>query len=83
MQLKPCPFCGTPDPEHGGNYVQCRKCGGSSYCEDAADDMKEAAKRWNARANLPPTEQIEVNAALEAAADALDKSAATIRARVR
>lgn len=81
-KLKPCPFCGAPDPEHGGNFVQCRHCGGESYIENARiGDMKEAAKRWNMRAALGNVDQTEVNIALEAAATALDEAAAAIRAR--
>ena len=83
VKLKPCPFCGTPDPEHGGNFVQCRKCCGSSYAEHDDSKGTKAGQRWNVRATLPPTEQAETNTALEAAAAALDKAAAVIRARIQ
>ena len=82
MGIKPCPFCGTPDPEIGGNFVQCRQCGGQAFVEEVETET-EAKKRWNMRAALPPFEQEDVNRALDAAATALEASAATIRARAK
>lgn len=81
VKVKPCPFCGTPDPEIGGNFVQCRECGGESYVESGNDTEVEALRRWNSRASVDRSDQKAVNLALEAAATALDKAAAQIRAR--
>lgn len=81
-KLKPCPFCGAPDPEVGGNFIECRTCHGSSFVGDGVDKAAAAIRLWNARAALTKINQSEINDALKAAAKALDESAATIRARI-
>lgn len=79
--LKPCPFCGAPDPEHGGNFVQCGECDGQSFADDSPhrSEGTEAARRWNMRAALPAEQQGEVNAALEAIATIIDRTAGQVR----
>ena len=79
-KLLPCPFCGAPDPEYdGGNFVQCRKCGGEVIVNVSPRDAEEAVRRWNTRASLSSTNQAEVNRALGACAAALANAALEIR----
>lgn len=81
IDLKPCPFCGSHRIELGGNYVECKECGGSSYCENDDHHGTEAVRRWNTRAALAVPDQCAVNQALEAAAIQLEVMARRIRGK--
>lgn len=52
MKLKPCPFCGSENPEivnasHCEYYVSCVNCGGQTWGLIKADAIRE----WNTRAS--------------------------------
>ena len=51
--LKPCPFCGSKDIRYahylGKVAVSCTDCGSSG---EMGDDVYEAARLWNRRAEV-------------------------------